>query len=228
MQRCWPSTAANWQVRVHSLQCVSELCRHSEWSRFDGLVALLWQYRSMLVSQLVDRRSAVVKQACATIAPVSSMLNGLLLTPSDQPLASHDDKRRLWTGLTVHWLEHLMPNIPVTIKVISEATVQCFNTVLNNIAPLSPPLSSPFTLSAPPPPIPSVSSAGAEADFALLYSLINGSSHKHALVREQCYRGLTMLLYAIPVSFPRLRAAVGCTGKPQHQRLTASVQSSDQ
>ena len=194
------STAANWQVRVHSLQCVSELCRHSEWSRYDGLVALLWQHRSMFVSQLVDRRSAVVKQACATIAAVSTMLHELLLAPTDPQPASLDDKRRLWTGMTVHWLEHLMPNIPVTIKVISEATVQCFNTVLTNIAPLPPPLSSPFTLSAPPPPVPSSSSAGAEADFALLYSLINGSSHRHALVREQCYRGLTTLLSAIPAS----------------------------
>ena len=192
------STAANWQVRVHSLQCVSELCRHTEWSRYDGLVALLWQHRAMMVSQLVDRRSAVVKQACATIAAVSTMLSSLLLTPSDPPPNSLDDKRRLWTGLTVHWLEHLMPNIPVTIKVISEATVQCFNTVLNNIAPLPPPLSSPFTLSAPPPPVPSASSSNGEADFALLYSLINGSSHKHALVREQCYRGLSTLLSAIP------------------------------
>ena len=193
------STAANWQVRVHSLQCVSELCRHSEWSRYDGLVALLWQHRSMLVSQLVDRRSAVVKQACTTIAAVSTVLNSLLLVPSNPPPASLDDKRRLWTGLTVHWMEHLMPNIPVTIKVISEATVQCFNTVLNNIAPLPPPLSSPFTLSAPP-PVASSSSTGGEADFALLYSLINGSTHKHALVREQCYRGLTTLLSAIPAS----------------------------
>ena len=194
------STAANWRVRVHSLQCISELCRHEEWSRFDGLVALLWQHRAMLVTQLVDRRSAVVKQACATITAVSTMLNTLLLTPSEPPPAALDDKRRLWTGLTVHWLEHLMPNIPVTIKVISEATVQCFTSVLDKIAPLSPPLSSPFMLSAPPPPLPTASSEGAEPDFALLYSLINGSSQKHALIREQCYKGLSTLLSAIPAA----------------------------
>ena len=195
------STSPHWQARTHSLQCLSDLCQQPHLTHYPNFVPLLHQHRAILVSQLTDRRSAVVKQACATLTAVSAALQRLLLPDGGgggKGVAGEEgeEHRRVWLSLACDWVEQLLPNIPVTIKVISEATIAAFHAVIAHIAPLSPPPSS-----TPCPPTsdhPSPSSSPASPDFSLLYTLITGCQHKHSAAREHCYRALSALLARLP------------------------------
>ena len=185
------STTPHWQARVHSLQCLSDLCQQVQVTAYVNFIPLLHQHRVILVSQLVDRRSAVVKQACTTLTAVSAALQRLLLPEDaveDGVSAEIEEQRRMWVSLACQWVEHLLPNIPVTIKVISEATIAAFHALLAHIAPLPPPASIPSPSSSSP----------SQPDFSLLHSLISSTQHKHASAREHAYRALSTLLSRLP------------------------------
>lgn len=120
----------NWCIRVESLKLLSQLCMSNDiLINGEHSIELLYQYKSMCVTQLSDRRSAVIKEACHTIQSISLLCHNK---------AYHDDRiTQLYTELVCYWLIHLYPLVAVTIAVINQSAIQCIETMIKHVSNIS-------------------------------------------------------------------------------------------
>lgn len=142
-----------------------------------------------IISQLSDRRSQIIKQACATITTISATYKHILAVPSGE---SKDEEKEdgiasatasssssaaplsEWVRVSVQWVEALLPLIPVSTRIIHAAACLCLSAVVKNVAHVY------------------VKTADGDTEYPLIHLLASHCrTDKHGSVRDHCYRALS-------------------------------------
>src|SRR5207237_1034176 len=112
----------HWKIRVASLQRLAEISSENVKKFANKPLELLIRNKDNLVSQLTDRRSAVVKVACLTLNTISNALFHALIK---EPYILHPSELLVeqlkYRDLILFCMENVFPILNVTIKVISDA-----------------------------------------------------------------------------------------------------------
>lgn len=162
-----------WPARVAALKRVCTLTRdHTARAQVEFAPSMV-RLQSGICEQLRDRRSLVVKQACETILAIAAQCKE---SYTNREAAAHltdeqfDAAQAAWIHITTTFIEHTLPSIPITVKVISESACQCLNGLVEHISPLY---------------------RAGQFDYPILSYLLGVcTTQKHGIVREHCFSAI--------------------------------------